>query len=131
LSADTPKALTFSVTLARNKNADLRVVGNELQLFGALNDGHGGTGMRYLARVRIQHTGGVLAAVGTQLTLTGADDAIIYFSAATDFRGIAYEQQSTQLLENALATPYEKQKACHISTFQQLFNRVSLYLSGP
>src|SRR5690606_7545753 len=37
LSADTPKALTFSVTLARNKNADLRVVGNELQLFGALN----------------------------------------------------------------------------------------------
>src|SRR5690606_28421984 len=56
-SADTKAALTFSVTMARDKNAQLRLVGDELQLFGALDDGLGGTGMRYLARVRIQHTG--------------------------------------------------------------------------
>lgn len=130
LSSDTKGALSFSVTLAREENAQLRLVGDELQLFGALNDGHGGTGMRYLARVRIQHVGGKLVTEGTTLTLEGADEAILYFSAATDFRANAYQQQSAQLLENALETPYEKQKERHVSAFQQLFNRVSLHIAG-
>lgn len=131
LAADTKGALTFSVTLARDEKAQLRLVGDELQLFGALNDGRGGMGMRFLARVRILHTGGELLAEGTTLKLTGADEATLYFSAATDFRGNAYERQSARLMEDALKTPYAAQKDRHVSAFQQLFNRVSLNLSSP
>ncbi len=130
-SADAKEALTFSVTLARDENAQLRLVGDELQLFGALNDGRGGNGMRYLARIRIQHTGGKLVAEGTALKLSGADEATVYFSAATDFRGNAYQQQSANFMERAFKIPYEDQKARHVSAFQQLFNRVSLLLAGP
>ncbi|MGV3761669.1 glycoside hydrolase family 95 protein [Parapedobacter sp.] len=131
LSADTQKALTFSVTMARTENAQLRMVGEELQLFGTLNDGRGGTGMRYLARVRIEHVGGKLVSEGKALKLIGADEATLYFSAATDFRGNAYERRSARLMENALETPYRTQKARHVSAFQQLFNSVSLHISGP
>ena len=129
-SADTPKALTFSVTLSRDENAQLRLVGDELQLSGALNDGHGGTGMRYLVRIRIQHNGGKLVGEGKTLKLVGADKATLYVSAATDFRGNAYETQSARLMENALEIPYKTQKARHVSAFQQLFNRVSLRIEG-
>lgn len=130
LSADTKGALSFSVTLARDENAQLRLVGDELQLFGALNDGQGGIGMRYLARIRIQHTGGTLVAKGTTLEIADADEAILYFSAATDFRDNAYERQSARLMENALETPYLKQREDHVSAFQQLFKRVSLHIAS-
>ncbi|MFB2121586.1 glycoside hydrolase N-terminal domain-containing protein [Parapedobacter sp. 2B3] len=131
LSADAKGALAFSVSLTREENAELRFVGDELQLFGALNDGHGGTGMRYLARIRIQHTGGELGIDGTALKLTGADEAVLYLSAATDFRGNPYEQQSARLMEEALKTPYSVLKKNHLSNFQQLFSRVSLQIAGP
>src|SRR5690606_3391923 len=131
LSADSKGALSFSVTLTRDENAQLRLVGDELQLFGALNDGYGGTGMRYPARIRIQHTGGTLVAKGTTLEIADADEAILYFSAATDFRGNAYEHQSARLMENALETPYLKQREDHVSAFQQLFKRVSLHIASP
>src|SRR5690606_30386259 len=114
-SADAQEALNFSVTLSRDENAQFRMVGDELQLFGALNDGRGGTGMRYLARVRIQHVGGKLVGDGQALKLIGADEATVYFSAATDFRGNACERQSAELMKNALETPYKTQKTRHIS----------------
>lgn len=131
LSADAKGALSFSVTITRDKNAQLRLVGDELQLFGALNDGSGNTGMRYLARIRIQHTGGTLVARGTTLEITDADEAVLYFSAATDFRGNAHQSQSARLMENALEKPYLKQKEDHISAFQQLYKRVSLHIASP
>lgn len=130
LSADAGGALNFTVTLDREEGAQRRSVGDELQLFGALDDGRGGIGMRYLARVRIQHTGGELVTEGNALKLVGADEAIIYFSAATDFRGNAHEQQTAQLMEKALKTPYQVQRVNHISAFQRLFNRVSLHIGG-
>ncbi|MGK6352452.1 glycoside hydrolase family 95 protein [Parapedobacter sp. DT-150] len=130
LTADRKGALDFSVALAREDNGRLHMDGNELQLSGALNDGHGGTGMRYMARVRIQHKGGKLVAEGNTLRLTGADEATIYLSAATDFRDNAFEQQSAALMAEALTHPYGKQKKAHITAFQQLFNRVSLEIEG-
>ncbi|GGG98612.1 hypothetical protein GCM10007415_37770 [Parapedobacter pyrenivorans] len=131
LTADEKEALSFSVMLSREENAQVIVVDDELQLFGALNDGRGGTGMQYMARVRIQHHGGKLAVEGNALRLVGANEAILYFSAATDYRGNAFEKQSAELLEQAIQTPYEGQKEAHISSFQQLFNRVSLDIASP
>ena len=130
LTADQKEALDFSVTLAREESAQLNIVGDELQLFGALNDGHDGTGMRYMARVRIQHQGGRLVSEGNTLRLVGADEATVYFSAATDFRSNPFETQSAQLMEQALKVPYKNQRESHITAFQQLFSRVSLAIAG-
>ncbi len=130
LTTDGQKALSFSVSLFREENATVDVMGDELRLFGTLNDGYGGSGMKYIVRVRIQHQGGKLAVEGNTLRLIDADEAILYFSAATDFRGNAHEHQSAALMDQALKISYEKQKESHISAFRQLFDRVSLDLAG-
>jgi len=130
LTTDGQEALSFSVSLTREENATVAVVGDELQLFGAFNDGHGGSGMQYMARVRIQHLGGRLIVEENTLRLIGADEAMLYFSAATDFRGNPHERHSAALMDQALKMPYEKQKGSHVSAFRQLFDRVSLDLAG-
>ncbi|WP_257670119.1 glycoside hydrolase family 95 protein [Parapedobacter tibetensis] len=130
LTAAGKRGLDFSVTLSRTENAQINTVGNELQMFGALNDGHGGQGMQYMSRLRIQHKGGKLVVEGNSLRVTGADEAVLYFSAATDFRGNLHEQQSAKLMEQTLQVPYKIQKKTHITAFQQLFGRVSLELVG-
>ncbi len=130
LTADKRGALDFSVTLTREENAQIAIVGDELQLFGALNDGYGGTGMRYMGRVRIQHNGGKLIKEGDALRIMGADEAVLYFSAATNFRGNPHERQSAELMEQALRISYDDQRESHINMFQQLFHRVSLDIAG-
>jgi len=129
LSTQGEETLNFSVTLTREENAQANVSGEELQLFGALNDGYGGRGMQYMARVRILHQGGRLVTEGNRLRVIGAEEAVIYFSAATNFRNNPYEQVSATLMTQALQVPYSDQRKAHISTFQRLFNRVSLELT--
>ena len=126
LTADQRKALDFTVTLAREENGTLNIEGGELQLSGALSDGRGGTGMRYIARVRIQHRGGKLIVANNTLHLTGADEATLYVSVATDFRNTPYLTQSKTLMEAALKRPYQEEKQQHQRAFGKLFNRVSL-----
>lgn len=130
LQAEGPGTLSFSVTLTREERGDVRVEGEELQLTGALNDGHGGIGMRYMARVRIVHRGGQLTTNGTALRVTGAREAVLYFSAATDYRGTLYEQWSAERLAQAVKSSYRQEKKHHVAAYQRLFNRVSLDLGG-
>jgi len=130
LTADKRRALDFSVTLTREEGAEIKTEGPELQLAGVLPDGRGGTGMRYIARVRIQHQGGKLTAGDRTLRLTGADEAILYVSIATDFRNTPYLKHSQSLMEAALKRSYMEEKQMHSTAFGKLFNRVSLEIEG-
>jgi len=130
LTADQPRALDFSVTLARQEGAAVKTEGQELQLSGALPDGRGGIGMRYIARVRIQHRGGKLTVDDHILHLTGADEATLYLSIATDFKNNPYLEQSSSLMNIALKHSYQEEKQLHQTAFGKLFNRVSLEIDG-
>lgn len=130
LTADKRRALDFSITLTREGGAEIQTEGQELQLSGALPDGRGGKGMRYIARVRIQHRGGKLTVANHTLHLAGADEAILYVSIATDFRNTSYLKQSRSLMEAALKHSYKKEKQLHQTAFGKLFNRVSLEIDG-
>lgn len=130
ITASKRASVDLSVTLAREDRAQVTIDDNEIQLFGALSDGRGGNGMEYMARVRIQHRGGKLVAEGNTLRLSGADEATLYFSAATDFRGNAYREKSARLLQTAMATPYPQEKHTHETKYKEWFDRVSLTLSG-
>ncbi|SKB93488.1 alpha-L-fucosidase 2 [Parapedobacter luteus] len=130
LTADQPQALDFSVTLAREERGTTTVIDNELRLSGVLNDGYGRQGMQYLARIRIQHEGGRLVREGNALRVVGADEATLYFSAATDFRDNSFASQSAALLATAMVQPYNTLKESHVAAFRQLFDRVSLTLAG-
>ncbi len=130
LTADQPGALDFSVTLARQEGAAVKTEGQELQLSGALPDGRSGIGMRYIARVRIQHRGGKLTVDDHILHLTGADEATLYLSIATDFKNNSYLEQSSSLMDAALKHSYQEEKQLHQTAFGKLFNRVSLEIDG-
>jgi hypothetical protein len=130
ITADKKGAIDISVSLEREENGLLNIAKDELQLVGALPDGRGGTGMRYIARVRIHQKGGKLVAEKGRLKVSDADEAILYFSAATDFRGNAYEEQSAMLMEQVVSRPYKSVRKSHINAYQRLFNRVSLHVEG-
>lgn len=126
LTADKRRSLDFSVTLTRDERAKIKTEGQELQLSGALSDGRGGIGMRYIARIRIQHQGGKLTVDDRALHLAGADEAILYVSIATDFRNTSHLTRSQSLMEAALKHAYQAEKQLHQTAFGKFFNRVSL-----
>ncbi|MHC4627455.1 MAG: glycoside hydrolase family 95 protein, partial [Planctomycetota bacterium] len=88
LTAGRAGALTFALSLDRPERfATEAVADNELLMTGQLNDGQGGGGVKYAARMRVLATGGNVAAANNQLTVHDADAATILFAAETDYHG--------------------------------------------
>jgi alpha-L-fucosidase 2 len=101
---------------------------------GTLNDGHGGKGVTYVARLRILADGGSVAADGNALQIKNADKVVILMSAATDYDGIASRGIKNPFaaaeaeLNAAAAKGYDKLLAGHISDYRRLYDRVSIEL---
>jgi alpha-L-fucosidase 2 len=135
LIADKPGSVSFTVSLDRPERFDTRVSGpNELLMTGTLNDGHGGKGVSYAARLRVLARGGAVKAEGHQLRVTGADDVLMLITAATDFRGFAGRQLSDPVaatkddLEKAVRKSFELLRAAQKADHEKWFNRVDLNL---
>ncbi|MGO8749594.1 MAG: glycosyl hydrolase family 95 catalytic domain-containing protein [Thermoguttaceae bacterium] len=95
LTADKPGALSFGVAMDRSERYQTIVnANNELLMNGTLDDGRGGRGVSYAARLRILAHGGSVRADGNRLTVNGADEAVLLLAAATDFKGFAGRQLS-------------------------------------
>ena len=63
LTADKPGALSFTVTLDRPERFETTApANNELLMTGTLNDGRGGKGVSYAARLRVLARGGSVKA---------------------------------------------------------------------
>lgn len=132
ITASQPGRLNFRMSLNRPERYHTRVEGQELQMYGQLNDGKPDgvdEGMRYLTRVRVQQSGGRLIAGDTSLQVVQADTAVVYIASATDFKNHGYKEATRQALHAAMQTPYQKEKLLHVRAFQKLFNRVSLSLN--
>jgi alpha-L-fucosidase 2 len=91
-------AVSFTVALDRPERFTTTAVGaSELLMTGTLNNGHGGKGVTYTARLRVIAKGGKVMAEGNSLRLVGANEVLLLLAAATDYRGFA-ERQLTNLL---------------------------------
>ena len=90
LTADKPGSLSFAVTLDRPERFETTApAGNELLMSGSLDDGRGGRGVSYAARLRVLCRGGSVAVDGNRLIVDGADEVLLLVAAATDFQGFA------------------------------------------
>lgn len=83
--------------------------------------------------VKIIPEGGKLIARGDSLSVTGANEALIYVSSATNFENYKSVKgnpvkKAENLLTKALKISFGELKEKHISNYQQQFNRVSLSL---
>ena len=135
LTADQEHALSFSVALDRPERFITTVASpNELLMTGALNDGRGGTGVTYAARVRVIATGGSVKAEENRLVITSANEVVLLFAAATDYRGFAGRQLSDPAgatradLDRAAGRGFATLRAEHLRDHRSWFDRVTLDL---
>ena len=129
LSANKKKAVAFSLTLSRPERATVSVEEQSLCMEGQLNDGYDGDkGVRYFTKLQIVNMGGTVSSNEEGLSLSGADEAIIILSSSTDLLEKEYKEKTSMLLNQALATNYDKLKINHTEKYQEKFNRMELNL---
>lgn len=135
LTADKSGSLSFTVAMDRPERFKTTGVGtNELLMTGTLNDGRGGQGVTYSARLRVLARGGSVTADDNTLVVAGADEVVLLFAAATDFRGFAGRQLSDPVaatqrdLEQAAKKSFAELRAAQKTDHEHWFNRVALNL---
>ncbi|WP_337099902.1 glycoside hydrolase family 95 protein [Paenibacillus sp. YIM B09110] len=92
--------------------------------------------LRFHGRMFVAHEGGETRVTHDGIHVSGATNATLYFSAATDFDtriGMASddcdpEQTSKHYLQQVKHKSYEDVRGLHVSDFAKLFNRVTLRL---
>lgn len=135
LTTSRPGALSFTVALDRPERfVTTNTAANELLMTGTLNDGRGGRGVSYAARLRVLARGGAVRAEGAEVVVADADEVILLVAAATDYRGFAGRgltdpvAATAQDLGRAAARDFDGLRRSHLRDFQQWFNRVALAL---
>jgi len=137
LTADRPGALTLDVALDRPERfaTTADAGGAELLMQGTLNDGRGGPGLTYAARLRVLSVGGTTAPLGPdRLRITAADEVLILVAAATDYRGFAGRQLTDPVattltdLDLAAAKPYSALRAAQFADHARFYDRAALAL---
>lgn len=137
LTANRPGRISFDATMDRPERFAVASVGaNELLMSGQLNNGVDGKGMKYAARLRVINRRGEVSATGQAVSVRGADEVILLWTAATDYMGFAGRRTADPLaasardLAKAAARSYAALLTAHRADYRRYFNRVDLRL-GP
>lgn len=126
-----PGKLSFTLSLDKTHSSDISADGNTLIYSGAAED----NGMRFDARFRVISDGEVIPGNGT-LAVRDASEAIVYFSAATNYEmkypayrsGTDPATITVPLLQTAERLGWEALYDEHFADYNALFGRVSLDL---
>jgi len=136
LTADHPGSLSFKVALDRKERFQTVAVNDhELLMTGTLNDGRGGKGVSYAGRLRVLAKGGTVKADADKIFIDKADEVVLLFAAATDYRGFAGRQLSDPIgvtrsdLDKAAKKSSARLRAAQKADHEKWFNRVALNLN--
>ncbi|HXI71683.1 MAG TPA: glycoside hydrolase family 95 protein [Verrucomicrobiae bacterium] len=137
LTADKPGQISFAATMDRPERFATTGDGNNgLLMTGQLDNGVDGKGVKYAARIRAVSQGGRVSVQGNVLTVSNANEVVLFITAATDYRGFAGRQLTNPVaatlddLNSAAGKSYNSLRKAHIADYQKYFQRVSLQL-GP
>ena len=142
LTSSEKGGLNVLVSLKRDKDATVKVVGNEIIMEGQVIDqdsplaGKGGKHMRFAAKLRILHKGGKIEEKDGGIYISGAKEATLLWRGATDYnlsqlnfdRSIDPLAICEQTISQAEKLGYKKLYNRHIANHTEIFNRVSLNL---
>jgi alpha-L-fucosidase 2 len=135
LRADRKGSLKFRARLDRPERFRNSRLGNDLLMTGVMDDGKGGEGMKYAARLRVRAIGGRVTVTDGSIGVEGADEAILILTAATDHRLVypTYRGEDplpvTASMMNAAANrPYAQLKSRHVADHERLMSRSTLQL---
>lgn len=132
LTADTDKALNFTLGLNRPEHYKVITDGNDLLMQGQLPDGTDtavSKGTRYAARVRVVlPKGGTIVPADSSVTVRNASEAILLVSMATDYFNKDLEGSIAAPLAKAEKKDFTTLKKEHVAAYRSLFARVDLDL---
>ena len=136
LTASVKGALSFRAALTRPERFATVTDHGSLMMYGTLENGKGGDGMHYAARLRAVALGGRVVYSDSAITIRGADEVVLLFTASTNYkqdypRFIGENPKSTTLdqLNQAASKPYATLLKRHEDDYAALFGKVSLNLS--
>ena len=128
--------LSFTCKLNRPERYTTYAENGQLIMTGALSDGKGGDGLRYMARLGVVTKGGKTLCADSVLTVDNADEAVLLLAASTDYlpdyplyKGRDYVALTKDRLHKACEKTYRELKKAHIEDYSRYFNRASLELS--
>ena len=137
LTANRKGAITLTAHLV-SPHADVLISSEdkEIVLSGTTSNHEGLKGkVTFTGRVTATNIGGTLTSKDGVLSITGADEAVIYICIATNFRH--YDDitgndtiLSKQQLNKVISQDYATMRCEHIARYQQYFNRVDLNLGN-
>lgn len=136
MSCNKSSCLEVSASLSRPEAFRTYMKEDSLVMEGQLDDGDGGKGMRYMAKMRLQSKDGRINYENDKIVVKEASEIIIYISAATDylpkypdFKGNPYEAIIDDNLKHSFSISYEDLLQEHLLSYRKLFGRVSLTLT--
>jgi alpha-L-fucosidase 2 len=137
LTASKPGAISFELRLERVERATtISERADTLVMSGHLKDGKGGDGVGFAAAVRVVAHGGKIENSGGVLRVSGADEATLLVTAATDIKSFAGRNiddapaAARADLEKLETKSFSTLRAAHVAHYRSLFDRVSLRLGG-
>jgi alpha-L-fucosidase 2 len=130
-------SLDFTVKMNRPERYETRAEKDNLLMTGTLNNGTGGEGMKYAARLRAFSKDGAVTYSGDALRVQDAGEVVLIFTASTDysqdypvFSGGDPITASLEQLDNASSRTLAELKKRHTGDFYSLFSRMSLRLTS-
>jgi alpha-L-fucosidase 2 len=133
LTASAPGRVSFRAAMNTPMKAEVTTEdGDTLVMRGKGGDHEGIPGaITYEARVRVLAKGGKITAGGSELSVEGADEAILLIAAATSFRrfddvGGEPSPIVKQRIADAASKPFARLLSDHLKDYQALFRRVAV-----
>lgn len=138
LTADHKNAISFSASYSSPLDFKVKKGAQALVLTAKSQDHEGIEGkVRLDARVQVVSTGGKRQLTNDRIQVDGADEAIIYITAATNFTDYAHldtdeSRKAAERLKGAVSTPYSELLKQHVDNYRKQYARVKFTLpDGP
>jgi alpha-L-fucosidase 2 len=136
LTADRKGALSLKASLTRPERFETRADNGHLLMTGVMDDGKGGDGLRYAARLKAIAKGGRVDLSDDGIDVSLADDIVLIITASTghalhypDYRGADPLATSLDQLTRASSRPYSRLLKRHVDDFSSLSGTARLRLS--
>lgn len=130
--ADKKGKISFSIRMQDARPGETSASGNTLSISGKLSL------LSYKAVLTVLNTKGELSIENNSIQVSGADEAVVILTAATDYdpdnrtyrTAADWRKALSETTDKAASKAYDRLKRDHLQDYQPLFNRVSLRIGA-
>ncbi len=134
ITADQPGSITGAFSFKSPQRHETLFEGNKIIVRGTSGDHEGKTGrVDFTNIIEVVPDGGTISPYDTSLTVSGADELLLFISIGTNFKNYndlsgEPDEIAGSYLSAAVQKKYDAMKKTHTDFYKQYFNRVDMYL---